>query len=209
MPPRRYYRCRANTADAVQRCSRPRLNADRVEQAVWEWVQGVLTPESIARGVALEEQQTQAQRATLDADVAALEQRRAALEQEHTRMLQAYKAGILTMEELARDKAASDAALNGIDSELARLDRLRRETPCFDVAALHARAQALRLQLAHLNDEEKIRLLDLLRVRVVRVVDDVGGQCVDVVCVIEAGQLAAEGALCHSAQGAARCHSPA
>jgi hypothetical protein len=207
MPLRRYYRCRANTADAVQRCSRPRLNAERIEQAVWQWVQTVLTPESIERGVVLEEQQIRAQRATLDADIAALSQRRNGLEQEQARMIQAYKAGILSLEELARDKTAYDAALKGIDAELARLDRLHRETPCFDVAALKAKAHALRLECAHLSDEERIRLLDMLEVRAVCGVNDEQRQYADVSCVIRAERLSDGGALCHTAQAAARCHS--
>jgi site-specific DNA recombinase len=208
-PPRRYYRCLSNRRDAVTPCMLPRINADHLEQLVWNWLETVLTVEQIERGVRLAEQRAEGERANVDETITTLEKRRAQHVHEHERMIQAYKAGVLSLDELSHDKAANDAALQRVDEELQRLDQLRRTATTYDLAALQAAAQELRAQLPYLEGEERLRMLDVLGLEVVREVDAQGQAWVRVCCNLVGARLPAQGALCHTARQETMCHSPA
>jgi site-specific DNA recombinase len=206
-PARRYYRCRANAADAVTPCALPRVNAEHIEQAVWAWLESTLTPESIERGILYEQQTAHTHQPDIAAEMERLTQRRAELTHEHERMIQAYKAGILSMEELARDKQQHDAALARIDAELAHLAQ-QQQAPNFDSEALTTVARQLQHELPHLSAAEKLHLLELLQVQVVRAADEQGQQWAHVSCKIDAARLSVDGVLCHTPQPVTRCPLP-
>jgi site-specific DNA recombinase len=208
-PHRRYYRCLSNRRDAVTPCTLPRINADHLEQVVWRWLETVLTAEYIERGVWLAEQQAEGERADVDENMATLEKRRAQYAHEHDRMIQAYKAGVLSLDELAHDKADNDAALQRVDEELQRLDQLRHTATTYDLAALQTAGQELRAQLPYLEGEERLHLLDLLGLEVVREVDAQGQAWVRVCCKLVEAHLPAHDALCHTARQEMMYHSPA
>jgi site-specific DNA recombinase len=208
-PHRRYYRCLSNRRDAVEPCTLPRINADHLEQMVWRWLETVLTAEHIERGVWLAEQQAEGERTDVDEKIARLEKQRAQYAHEHERMIQAYKAGVLSLDELAHDKAANDVALQRVDAELQRLNQLCCTATTYDLAALQAVAQELRAQIPYLEGEERLHLLDLLGLEVVREVDAQGQPWARVHCKLVGTRLPTQGALCHTARQETMCHSPA
>jgi hypothetical protein len=112
------------------------------------------------------------------------------------------------MEELARDKQHHDAALARIDAELARLDQQQKDAAGFDSEALTAVARQLQHELPHLDDDEKLHLLELLQVQVVRATDEQGQQWAHVSCKIDAARLSVDRVLCHTPQRVTRCPSP-
>jgi hypothetical protein len=111
------------------------------------------------------------------------------------------------MEELARDKQQHDAALARIDAELAHLAQ-QQQAPNFDSEALTTVARQLQHELPHLSAAEKLHLLELLQVQVVRAADEQGQQWAHVSCKIDAARLSVDGVLCHTPQPVTRCPLP-
>lgn len=144
----RYYLCGAahNPKQyGAGRCKTPRLRAERLEPVVWAWVKGLLLePETLRRQ--LNEYQER-QRERVRPQLAMLESSQARLgeiEGRKERLIAAYTAGVLTLDDLAKQK-------NVLDKEMADLNRA--------IAILRAEAEP------HLLSEEQIAGIEELATR--------------------------------------------
>lgn len=185
----RYYRCHHHTGETIWPCTLGEINAPNVEQIVWDWLYSILTPGAIQQGIEAHQQSSASERAQIDVRSAALSKRRDELEREADKMILAYKAGAISLDELKQDKTTIDAERKLIDHEYARLEELRRDATWYDAEALRAEAAELREYMPLMNNYEKATLLDRVFLSVVRELNDHGEKVVRVECRLGAATL--------------------
>ncbi len=178
----RGYRCHHFSGMEVQPCVLGHLKASMVEQLVWNWLYSVLTPEAIKAGIETHEQLTASERSTIDQRLAALHKRQKELDRTADKMIAAFKADIISMDELAKDKALVDAERRSLEAECRRLEELRDNAAWYDAEVLMAEAQELRANMPYMNDEERIALLDRVYLRALRKLNEEGEQVIKVEC---------------------------
>lgn len=178
----RGYRCNHYEASHVHSCLLGQVKAETVEGLVWNWLYSVLTPEAIRAGIEAHEQLTASERSTLDHRLTALEKRKKELDGEADRMIQAFRHNIISMDELAKQKAITDTERQTIEQECRRLEDLRDNATWYDAAALMAEAEELRAHMPFMNNEEKAALLDRVFLKALRKLTDDGEQGIAVEC---------------------------
>jgi site-specific DNA recombinase len=178
----RSYRCHHYSGMEVHPCTLGEVKADTIEQIVWEWLYSVLTPTTIKAGIEAQEQMTANERATIDQRLAALQKRQKELDREAEKMIAAFKADIISMDELAKDKAVVDAERRSLEAEYRRLEDLGDTAAWYDAGALMAEAEELRAYMPFMNDEEKAGLLDRVYLKALRKTNAEGKQVVKVEC---------------------------
>jgi site-specific DNA recombinase len=185
----RGYRCTHGNGDRIHACALSHVKGELVEGIVWNWLYSVLTPEAIKAGIEVHEQVNASERETVGQRLVALSKRRGELDREADKMIRAYKADVITMEELAKDKELLDAERKVITQEEARLEALRQDGIWHDAEALMAEAEELRAYMPHMNNDEKAALLDRLYLTVLRKLNDAGEPVVQVECRLGAATL--------------------
>lgn len=180
--PSRVYRCQHHTGEAIRSCNLGEVNARIVEPLVWNWLYDVLTPEAIQEGIEAHQHATAKELETLDQRIGVLQRRRSELDREAEKMIAAYKAGVISLDELAKDKGLVDAERKSIEAECTRLEELRRDAVWFDAEALKAEAKELRAYMPFMNDEERSALLDRVHLTALRTLNPEGEQVVKVTC---------------------------
>lgn len=178
----RGYRCFHPNNAPEERCRLGHLKACLAETLVWDWLYSVLTPEKIQEGIEAHQQASAAEMETLEQRLASLDKRLRELERQADKMIAAYKADIISMDELARDKALLDTERKTIEQERARLDELHQNAVWFDAAALQTEAVELRAYMPHMNDTERAALLDRVHLTALRSLNDCGEQVLKVEC---------------------------
>jgi site-specific DNA recombinase len=178
----RYYRCHHGNGEDIRACRLGEISATKVEPLVWNWLYETLTPQAIQEGIEAHQQATVRELETLDQRIGALENRRRELDREAEKMIAAYKAGILSLDELGKDKGLVDAERRSIEEEYARLEALRREAVWFDAEALKAEAVELRAYMPHMNNEERLALLERVHLTVFRILSVESEQVIKVTC---------------------------
>jgi site-specific DNA recombinase len=139
-----YYYCCAKKNPKLYgvACDNIQYRVDRVEAAVWCWIKSLLlNPETLLRSI--EEYQEQ-QRERIQPQLAMLESSQARLgelEGQKERLIAAYTAGVLSLDELASQKAA-------LDKQIADLGQA--------VAALRAEAEPMLLSTEYMETIEAI-----------------------------------------------------
>jgi hypothetical protein len=142
----------------------------------------VLTPEAIQEGIETHQQATVRELETLDQRIGALEKRQRELDRDAEKMIAAYKANVISLDELAKDKGFIDVERRSIEEEFSRLEELRRDAVWFDAEALKTEAHELRAYMPHMNDEERSALLERVHLTVLRTLNDAGEQVIKVTC---------------------------
>jgi site-specific DNA recombinase len=178
----RFYRCHHYTGETIRPCTLGEISAPNIEQLVWNWLYNVLTPEAIQEGIEAHQQATVRELETLDRRIGALEKRQRELDRDAEKMIAAYKANVISLDELANDKGFVDAERRSIEEEFTRLEELRRDAVWFDAEALKAEAHDLRAYMPHMNDEERSVLLERVHLTVLRTLNDAGEQVIKVAC---------------------------
>jgi DNA invertase Pin-like site-specific DNA recombinase len=121
---RRYYRCAAKVLRKRYgiKCPSPMYRADQVEAAVWSWIKSLLLEPDMLRQ-ALENYQQQ-QRDRVQPQLAMLDSTQARLgevEGRKERLITAYTTGVLSLDELATQKAALDKEMADLTAAIAAL----------------------------------------------------------------------------------------
>jgi hypothetical protein len=111
-----------------------------------------------------------------------LERRLKEIDRQAEKMIAAYKSDIISMDELAKDKAIVDAERKSIEHEQRRLEELRDNAVWYDADSLMAEAEELRVYMPFMNDDEKAILLDRVYLKGERRLNDEGEQVVWVEC---------------------------
>jgi site-specific DNA recombinase len=191
--PRRYYQCLGRRSEhnaIIHACDMPTVHADLIERKIWVWLTEELEPAKLVEGIEIRRRDSTTKRARIQAEIDELSRQRARLELEYDKMIAAYKADVLSMDELRADKARSDADRQSIDAEVQRLDqRLRDAGPSdAELAELMAYATELHEEMAYLTDERKRRFLDAVELHIV-IERDAAGIWAHTTCTIASERL--------------------
>lgn len=178
----RGYRCFHRNNAPIQQCLLGPVKAQTAETLIWDWLYSVLTAEKIQEGIEAHQQATAKEMETLGQRLAGLDKRLKELERQADKMIAAYKADIISMDELSKDKALLDTERKTIEQERTRLDELHQSAVWFDAAALQAEAEELRAYMPHMNDNERAVLLDRVHLTALRTLNDCGEQVLKVEC---------------------------
>jgi site-specific DNA recombinase len=176
-PERRYYKCAGKDPIFSGRgriCTRRTVTGPELEAAVWQHVVGLLSePERL-----LTQFQQQARLATEgtaqeQAEAARLTARLERLGREERRLLDAYQAGIIELEELAERRQLVAQQRQIVEEQRAQQDRLCRERAQAQavLADLTAFCERVRGRLAEATFEDQQAILQLLIERII-VYDD-------------------------------------
>jgi site-specific DNA recombinase len=113
----RYFKCNAHHEPKKYgyKCDNAQFKADVVEAAVWGWIKSLLMEPDTLRRAIDEYQQQQQQRIQPQLSMLESSQARlAALEEQKTRLIDAYTKGVLSLNELASQKTAMDKEINAL-----------------------------------------------------------------------------------------------
>ena len=147
---------------------KPYINADQLEEAVWDAVVRLLTePETLEAALQHEAQRREAERARLQERLDAVHRARADIEGQLRRLLDldlsGYPAAII--EQKRRDLVTRyrelEATAERLEHELASIPPVEALLP-----SVHALREELLLGAAEATEEEKRRILELLSVRI-------------------------------------------
>jgi len=191
----RYYKCAAAHSPNKYgyKCDLPMFRADHVEAAVWRWIKSLLLePDALRR--ALENYQQQ-QRERVQPQLAMLESTQARLgeaEGRKERLIAAYTTGVLTLDELAAQKAALGKEIADLGQAIASL---KAETeiqllPVEHIESIEAAAAEIRAGADEADDDlaAQREIFRLLRVCVTLNYD--GEQrWADASCIFDSGSL--------------------
>lgn len=178
----RGYRCRHHSNMPITPCNLGDVKAELVETLVWDWLYSVLTPEAIEEGIRTHEKENRDEISTIEHKLLSITKRQEELDREAERMIAAYKAGVVSLTELGKDKAGIDAERKVLFEEQRRLEDLRDNTTWYDAEALKAEAKELRAYMPFMNDEEKCALLERVYLKAQRRLNDEGEQVIVVQC---------------------------
>src|SRR5581483_2459311 len=191
--PHRYYLCHGKDTLARDRsrpCPQPRTRVEELDTAVWDHVRRLLDdPATLA--VQFEERARQAD--ALDADAGAASQKSEALlrrlEREEQRLLDAYQAEAIDLDELKRRREQIRGRRVVLTAQRDQEQRLHRERQTAKEvwADLTAFCQRVRSRLDEATLAEKQRILQLLIDRII-----VGEDALEIRHVIPLGRLKAE-----------------
>lgn len=182
----RTYCCTSRVGMAVNPCTyRPYFSADLVEETVWDWiVREVLVGEHIIEAAAAVRETSAERRAALLEERDTYQRQIEAAASRAGKLVQLFDGGIFTLEEVAEQKRAIDAARTSAQTELARVEQLlAQEGPAQrDVDELVTLAEELQARIAAgLTDETRRRIIDLLDTTITLSKED-DQRYVDVVC---------------------------
>ena len=183
-----YYKCNARHLPKKfgYRCDLPQFRQNDVDTAVWEWVRSIIMDpvklrEALEGYKARQMDESNPYQNMLEANEAKLVD----LEKEKDRLIKAYSAGVLTLDEIANQKTDLDrqiTALTGaIDSlrmELKEMSFTAEEMQTIESLATQYREE---VALANNDREAKRHILQLLGVKVVLSIKN-GKKWADVSC---------------------------
>ena len=171
-PPSRYYRCAGTDPIGharAERCPRARIDADRLDRAVWEHVVGLLrSPERLLAQFEHFTAEAAAADGHAGSPGAQIRARLERLERADRRLLEAYEAGVVSLAELAERREGIARQRHVADEQREQLCRLRerrlRARAVMDsLAAFSARIEE-RLHTATLAERQAILQLVVERI---------------------------------------------
>lgn len=163
------YMCGGRKPLVAAPCTQPRIIRHIVDEAVWAWLRGALTPDKIADCLAQEA-------ATRDERIATIQKRHdtvraqiSEIEQRDERIKIAYVSGAFSLDEMTRHRTGIDAALRALRADLAEIDAtiMRERHGYEDDQQIISYAHGLHGALDVLSDAERREIVELLDVRVV------------------------------------------
>lgn len=163
----RYYMC-CKTGYAIQEpCpTSSSVQANRIEQAVWQSLLQVVNPTHIRAGLELVRQQQQAGAEDGAQQVRTLERERDRIEQAHQKMIAAYQADAIGLDDLKASKDRTHRELESIQRELARLKGSRKTViTAEEERETIALVEHMHAALGNLTDEERLQVIEALDVR--------------------------------------------
>lgn len=119
-----YYKCNAHHTPGRYgyRCVNIQFNVEDVDTAVWGWVKELLLlPERLNENLAAYQEQQRAAHQPLVSMIAANEQKLTAAKAEKERLIKAYAAGVLTLDEITSHKTAIDKEITDLTAAIAAL----------------------------------------------------------------------------------------
>lgn len=119
-----YYKCNAHHLPKRYgfKCDNLQFKKDELETAVWGWVRELLiSPEKLAESLATYQEQQQAAHQPLVGMIDANEQKLESVKAEKERLIDAYTAGVLSLDEIATKKARVDKEIADLNGALAAL----------------------------------------------------------------------------------------
>lgn len=186
-----YYRCDANRKDAVKHCRAPVVRAERLEQIAWDWLKEALTPEKLMAGLQREQEQVNAKRDELLAQLAMLESQLKDFAAQLTRIEDAYERGGYNYDKMIERRSTVEMARRAVETEIQFInEKLSNAGPSAEEAAeLLAQVTALHAELGHVETfEERRWFIDRLDVHAKLEIDEAGKRWVRFT-----GRLALEG----------------
>ena len=164
----RYYVCCKPAYTIAEACpTKASVNADRIEAAFWQAVQVIVTPEFLRDSLQAYRIQ---QQHTLDGQahqISTLERERAAIEARHQKMIGAFQADAISLDDLRSSKERTQTELASIDRELARLRAIDGNviTPEEEHATLSL-VQRMHALLGDLSDDDRRKVVEVLDLRI-------------------------------------------
>ncbi len=122
--PQGFYKCAAvHTPKRFGfKCDNPIFKTDEVDTVVWGWVKSILlSPDLLQRGFELYEQRQLTKHQPIIDMIEANETKLETIEKEKERLIKAYSAGILTLDEIAVQKTALDKQIADLTQAIASL----------------------------------------------------------------------------------------
>jgi site-specific DNA recombinase len=184
-----YYDCKGHaplTCGRIDKCRSRRVRADRLDTVVWDTLGQLLrTPDLIPQLHQAWAQAKQQDLSGLAAQQTQLLQRRQRLERQSQRLLDAYQAEIISLEELQGRRRKMTAELHQIAQELQQLLTTQQQTLQWQQVMEHADTfrQLLGTNLDQLTFEERQSVVQCLISKVV-----VTGEEVDIYYVLPFGE---------------------
>ena len=183
-----YYKCNARHLPKKfgYRCDLPQFRVDDVDSAVWEWIRSILlNPEELRRALegyrARQADSNSPLESMFEANQAKLDE----LENEKDRLIKAYSAGVLSLDEIAKQKTDLDKQIATLTGAIASLHaELKEKTfTAEEMETIESLAAQYReeVELADSDPRAKRDILQLLSVEVVLSVKD-GKKWADVSC---------------------------
>ena len=184
------YRCnvRAQKKRFAVPCNAPYFRADKVETVVWEWVKTfLLNPQKLGEAFQTHQNQMAERNAPTLRMIEASRAKVAQLEGEKGRLKRAYRAGVIELEEFARDREVIDKELAILSGAVAQLENELNHSrlSADDMANIRAYAENVgkAIGIADKSPEMQRGLFRTLRLSAVLGVEE-GGKYVDVRCVL-------------------------
>jgi site-specific DNA recombinase len=174
-----YYECKGHaplTCGRLHPCPSRRVRADRLDAVVWQALSQLLrTPAVIPHLYQTWARAEQQHCSTLAAQQAQLSQRRQRLERQNQRLLDAYQAEVINLNELHSRRLKLTAELQQIEQERAQLARTQQQTRHWQQVIDHAETfrQLLGNNLDRLSFEERQAVAHCLISKVVVMADQV------------------------------------
>ena len=168
-----YYDCKGHsplTCGRVERCPSRSVRADRLATVVWQALCQLLQhPEMIPRLHQTWAEAKEHNLSTLAAQQEQLRQRQQRLERQSQRLLDAYQAEIMSLEELQSRRRTLSAELEQIEQERQQVARTQQQTIHWGQVIAHAEMfrQLLGTNLALLSFEERQAVVQCLISKVV------------------------------------------
>ncbi len=163
---RRYYRCWKTYAIQEPCPTSSSVQADRVEHAVWQSLLQVISPTYIRTGLELVRQQQQEGAEEIAQQIRTLECERARIEQAHQKMIAAYQADAISLDDLKASKERATRELESIQRELSRLQGVRKPViTAEEERKTIALVERMHAALGNLTDEERLQAIEILDVR--------------------------------------------
>lgn len=195
---RRYYRCAAKVLRKRYgiECSSPMYRAELVEAAVWVWIKSLLLePDALRRGLENYQQQqldrVQPQLAMLESTQARLGE----VEGRKERLIGAYTTGVLSLDELATQKAALDKEIADLTATIASL---KTESETHLLSAEHIKSiEAIAAEIragADQADNDPAAQREIFRLLNVHITLSYDGEqrWADTSCLFDSGRVAAD-----------------
>lgn len=181
--PYRYYKCNARHLPKRYgfKCELPQIRIERVDGAVWKWVlDTLLTPGKLRKAWHDYQEQQQEELRPLLGMLESNETRLVSLEEEKGRLIKAYTAGALTLDEIAGEKSRIDKQIADVTAAIAELRAdLAPQVPSpelLDTLERYAERIGKGADLAAKRPEEQQEFYRLLQMNVRLTYEEVDGR---------------------------------
>jgi len=168
-------------------CDLPFFKMSVVDTVVWDWLRGIIQDPDLLQEALEGYKAQQAERSDpLEGMLEANEAKLVSLEGEKDRLIKAYSAGILSLDEIAEQKNDLDQQIKTLEGAIASLhSELKGKTfTAEEMQTIQSLAAQYQEEVAQIDDnpQEKRRIMQMLGVEVVLSASDGGNKWVDVSC---------------------------
>lgn len=191
-----YYYCNARRSVRQYgfKCENPTYRTNVVDDAIWNWVKNVLlNPDVLRAQWERHRDQRTEELQPLISMVEANEAHLAALEQEKQRLIRAYTAGTLTLDEIATEKTRLDKEIGDVSQAIQELraDLEPRWPTEEEIETIERYAQHLQTGAALTDNdpEEQNKLYRLLQMEVTLTAESKDRRYVDLSCILGEARL--------------------